>query len=168
MASSPDPPKPVDPNTIIQAQETANRVNHITPFGSQTYGPDGSLTTTLPQGTQNAFNNVSQMAGNQQQFQQAPQGAQGLQNAILSKIAGRYQSPSGGGKGGQSSMPMPMSGNATPNAGMWNQALGSIWGTGGGMPSVGAPQPSQAPPMQMPQFTLPQQSGMAVPPQGGP
>ena len=74
MASSPSPPKPVDPTTIINAQEAANRVNRVTPFGSQTYDKNGNLTTSLSPQTQAAFDNVAGMAGNKQQFIQNPSG----------------------------------------------------------------------------------------------
>ena len=159
MASSPSPPKPVDPNTIIQAQEQANRVNRVTPFGSQTYDAQGNLTTTLPQGTQTAFNNVSNMAGNQQQLINTPSGAGGLQNAILNKIASRYSSPSSQ-KGGQMQMP-PMMGSGQPSPQAWNAALGQIWGNPGSSPVQGGPM--QGIPMNggnplPPASTLPLQS----------
>src|ERR1700741_2950321 len=90
MSSSPKPPTPVNPQTVINAETAANRINRITPFGSQTY--DGnSLTTTLPQGTQNAFNNISAMAGNQQQLLTNP--SSGLQDALLQKVSQRYTQP---------------------------------------------------------------------------
>jgi hypothetical protein len=119
MASSPSAPKPVDPNTIIHAQEQANRVNRITPFGSQTYGPDGSLTTTLPQGTQTAFDNITKMAGNQQQLNQNPTGD--LQSALMSKVMGNT-----GQKSSPQSMPQ-IQANGKPGNDAWQAALSQVW-----------------------------------------
>lgn len=170
MASSPSPPKPVDPNTIIQAQEQANRVNRITPFGSQTYDAKGNLTTTLPQGTQNAFNNITDMAGNKQQFV-GGSNLGGLQDAIMNKIGARYGMGGSGGspqKSGPQSMGTPgLSANGAPNPAAWQGVLGQMFGGGmggGGMPSM-PPQGG----MQMPSFAPPPQSGMPVTlPQQGP
>ena len=130
MASSPDAPTPVDPNTVIQAQEKANRVGKITPFGSQKYDSDGNLVTSLPEGTQTAFNNVSEMGGNKQQFIQAPTGAAGLQDAIMGKIAARYQTPSQGAKPAQQNMSSPgmMNQQGAPSSQAWQSALSQIWG----------------------------------------
>ena len=130
MASSPSAPKPIDPNTVIAAQEQANRTNRITPFGSQTYDAQGNLTTSLPQGTQTAFNNVSNLAGNQQQLLQQPQGIGNLQQSIMNNIASRYSPPQGGGqKQGQQSMPpMGMTQGGAPNASAWQGIESKIWG----------------------------------------
>jgi hypothetical protein len=91
------------------------------------------LTTTLPQGTQNAFNNVSDLAGNKQQFLSTPQGAGDLQSAILNKISSRYSQPSGGAqKAGPQQMGAPTQigagGNVMPTQGAWNQMFNMIGG----------------------------------------
>lgn len=128
MASAPKAPTPVNPQTIIDAQKQANRVDRTTPFGSQTYGADGSLNTTLPQGTQNAFNNITEMAGNKQQQLQRPQGFDDLQNALMSRVSAHYAPQSDSsqkGTGGQ--MPYPQQlGNKNVNP-AWNDALTKIW-----------------------------------------
>ena len=154
MASSPKPPQPVDPTTIINAQEQANRVDRVTPFGNQEW-QNGKLVTTLPQGTQNAFNNVSNLAGNQQQFMQTPSGANGLQNAILNKIANRYEGGGGGGqKGSQMQMPaVGQGGQPTPQA--WNMALNQVWGGQQPMQQPMQQQSPGSPQLGNPGFTLP-------------
>jgi hypothetical protein len=83
----------------------------------------------LPQGTQNAFNNVSDMAGNKQQFIQTPQGAGDLQSAMMNKIMQRYQPQQSAQKAGPQQMSSPMGGgNTMPSSQAWGGALNQIWG----------------------------------------
>jgi hypothetical protein len=130
MTGSPTPPTPVDPNTIIQAQEAANRVNRITPFGTQTYDKNGNLTTTLPAGTQKAFDNTTAMAGNQQQLSQNPSGYGALEQTMLNKVMQQQGGAGAGGasgKGGQGAPPIGnIDGQQTNPA--WQAALSKVWG----------------------------------------
>lgn len=130
LGGSPKPPTPVDPRTIIQAQEQANRIDRVTPFGSQTYNGN-QLVTTLPQGTQNAFNNISDLGGHQQQFLQRPQGFGNLQDALMNRVSQRYQQPQQkpqqpmGQPGVGGGMGQSINGvNVNP---AWGQALNTIW-----------------------------------------
>ena len=121
MASGPSAPKPVDPQVVIDAQTKANRVNKITPFGSQTYDANGNLTTTIPEGTQRAFDNMTEMAGNKQHLIQNPTGD--LQAALMAKVMGNQQSSQ---KSSPQSMPQ-MGANGKPGSDAWGAALSQIW-----------------------------------------
>jgi len=121
-SSAPSPPPSPDPNAIIQAQEQANRINRITPYGSQTYGPNG-FTTTLSPESQTAFNNVAGMAGNQQHMLSAPEGFGSLQSALMNKVSNRYQQPAQ-----QKAVPQHMLQiNDQQVNPAWGQALSTIW-----------------------------------------
>lgn len=111
MASSPDPPKPVDPNVLINAQEQANRINTSGPFGSQTYGPDG-FTTSITPGMQHLADTGMAAAGTPLTPLSQPQGFGGIQNNLADKIGQRY-SNNNSQKAGQQSMPSPGGANDT-------------------------------------------------------
>lgn len=105
MASSPKPPKPIDPNTLINAQQKANDVDRITPFGSQTYGtgPDGqkTFTTSLSPQMQGLMDRGMGLAGTQLTPLSNPQGFDGLQSALMNKVQSHYASPSASPQGAQ-------------------------------------------------------------------
>src|SRR3990167_9497323 len=73
---TPDPPQPPNPNTLVQAQQQANRINVVSPEGSAKFGsPADTLTVTESpfQQTQRArrealatalYDPASQIAGN--------------------------------------------------------------------------------------------------------
>lgn len=123
-SSAPNPPPAPDPNAIIQAQEQANRINRITPFGSQTYGPNG-LTTSLSPESQTAFNNVAGMAGHQQQLLSPPQGFGDLQSALMSRVGNRYSQPQKPQGAGMPQFPSQINGQQVSP--MWGDAMQRIW-----------------------------------------
>lgn len=117
---APKPPTPIDPSTIINAQMSANRVNQITPFGSQTYGtgPNGqsNLTTTLSPEMQSLMTHAMQAAQTPMQRMELPNGYGGLQSAITNRLMQRYSQP--GQKSGMQPMSAPaqMGFNSSSNA----------------------------------------------------
>jgi hypothetical protein len=129
-AKTPKPPTPIDPTTVINAQSAANRIDKITPFGSQTYGtgPNGqqTFTTSLSPGMQGLVDRSMQVAQTPlTPLSQAP-GLGNLQNLIMNKVT-QQQMPS--------QKPSPQ-GMQPPNNSLmgqpvnpaWNQALNKVWG----------------------------------------
>jgi len=92
MAKTPKPPTPVDPTTVIQAQQQANQINRVTPFGSQMYskGPDGSttFTTDLSPAMKGLVDKATNVAGTDLKPLSHPQGFDDLQSAMLAKVQG--------------------------------------------------------------------------------
>lgn len=129
-ASAPKPPTPIDPNTIINAQSQANRIDRITPFGSSTYGtgPNGqqTLTTNLSPGMQGLVDKSTKIAGTDLTPLSLPQGFGALQNQMMSN-AMRQQTPSQK-PAGQAMSPPNQSLMGQPVNPAWNQVLGKIWG----------------------------------------
>lgn len=87
-----------DPQMLIQQQERVNRVNTSGPFGSQTYGtgPDGrtTFTTTLSPQMQALLDRGMGLAGRDQERYRAPEGMEGLIQALMSRVGNR----AGGGQ----------------------------------------------------------------------
>lgn len=123
---APSPPPAPDPNTIIQAEEQANRVNQFSPFGSQQYGPNG-LTTSLNPQMQNAANLAMKSASTPLTPMNNTQGFGGLQQQILKNMMAR-NTPGQGLKmqpgqmhgAGPNGIPLP-----------YQAALGQIWNVNG-------------------------------------
>lgn len=82
-----------DPQMLIQQQERVNRVNTSGPFGSQTYGtgPDGrtTFTTTLSPQMQALLDRGMGLAGRDQERYRAPEGMEGLIQALMSRVGNR-------------------------------------------------------------------------------
>lgn len=124
---APSPPPAPDPNSIIQAEEQANRVNQFSPFGSQKYGPNG-LTTSLNPQMQNAANLAMKSAGTPLTPLNNTQGFGGLQQQILKNMMAR-NTPGQGPK----MQPTGMNGMAQSGGipAPYQAALGQIWGING-------------------------------------
>lgn len=91
------PPKAPDPQMLIDAQNQANRVNQIGPYGSSTYSEDengrATQTNTLSPELQQVYVRLLGMAGKepeQAQKYQAPQGFDQLTQAVGGKVGERY------------------------------------------------------------------------------
>lgn len=105
MGGAPKPPTPIDPNVIINAQSQANRVNKITPFGSQVYTPNGLETQLDPQ-MQGLVDKQKSLAGTDMKQLKTPEGFGALQNTLMQKLQSHASSP-GPQKGSPQSMPDP-------------------------------------------------------------
>lgn len=102
---SPSPPTPIDPNTIIQAQEQANRINRITPWGSQVYGPNG-LETQLSPAMQKLADKQMSLAGKDLSPLKTPDSFGVMQNSLMNKLQGDGgASASNAGKGAMQQLP---------------------------------------------------------------
>jgi len=124
MGGAPDPPKPIDPNVIIQAQTQANRVNKITPFGSQVYTPNGLETQLDPQ-MQGLVDKQKHLAGTDLKPLQTPAGFGTLQNTLMQKLQSNASAP-GPQKGGMQNMPSPQ------QLAQFNQIFSGLPNSGGG------------------------------------
>lgn len=86
-----------DPMQLIRMQEQYNRVNTSNPFGSQSYGTgaDGrtTFTTTLSPQMQALVDRGMGLAGRDMQRYQAPQGMEGLIQALMSRVGNRAGAP---------------------------------------------------------------------------
>jgi hypothetical protein len=105
MGGAPKAPTPVDPNVIINAQSQANRVNKITPFGSQVYTPNGLETQLDPQ-MQGLVDKQKTLAGTDMKQLKTPEGFGTLQNTLMQRLQSNASSP-GPQKGNPQSMPNP-------------------------------------------------------------
>jgi hypothetical protein len=123
-SSAPKAPTPVDPQKIIAAQAAANRVNRITPFGSQTYGPDG-LTTSLNPGMQGIVDNQTALASQPYTRLEHPQGMDDLAASLMSKVSAHNQ-PQGQKPAGQQ-MPQIGAINGQQTNPAMQAALQRIW-----------------------------------------
>lgn len=83
----------IDPAQLIALQDRTNRVNTSTPFGSQTYGTDASgrttFNTTLSPQMQALVDRGMGLAGRDMQRYQAPEGMEGLIQALMSRVGNR-------------------------------------------------------------------------------
>lgn len=100
MGGAPKAPKPIDPNVLIQSQEQANRINKITPFGSQVYSPNG-LETQLSPKMQGLVDKDISLAGTDLKQLHTPQGFGVLQNQLMNK----QMNGGDGAKGAMQQMP---------------------------------------------------------------
>lgn len=90
-------PKAPDPQTVIDAQTRANRVNQIGPYGSSMYSTDdkgnATQTSTMSPELQAIYQRVLGMSAKepeQAQKYEAPQGFDQLTSAIGGKVGQRY------------------------------------------------------------------------------
>jgi hypothetical protein len=131
MAKTPKPPTPVDPKTIIQAQQQANQINRVTPFGSQMYskGPDGNstFTTELSPAMKGLVDKATNVAGTDLKPLSHPQGFDDLQSAMLAKVQGG-QPQYAPKKSSQTALPQINQMNGQNVNPAWNQVLGNIYG----------------------------------------
>ncbi len=131
MAKTPKPPTPVNPNTIIQAEQQANQINRVTPFGSQTYGKgaDGSttFTTDLSPAMKGLVDKATGVAGTDLKALQRPQGFDDLQSAMLSKVQGGQPQYSPH-KSSQTALPAINQMNGQNVNPAWNAVLSNIYG----------------------------------------
>lgn len=92
----PRPPS-INPAQLIQMQNQQNRVNTSGPFGSQTYGTDESgrttFNTTLSPQMQALLDRGMGLAGRDQERYQAPEGMEGLIQALMGRVGNRAGRP---------------------------------------------------------------------------
>jgi len=123
----PKPPTPIDPQKIIDAQSAANRIDRITPFGSQSYGKGANgqdtFTTTLSPEMQSLVNRSMTTAQTPLTPLSSPQGMGDLQSALMARAQAGAQPQAQKPQ----QQPMQQIGNQPVNP-AWNQALGQIWG----------------------------------------
>lgn len=133
MAKSPKPPKPIDPTTVINAQANANRINRITPFGSQTYGtgPDGkpTFTTSLSPNMQGLVDKSMSVSQTPLKQLENPTGFGDLQNAYMQKVMGGGQGAQPPQKQSMQQLPQINSLAGQPVNPAWNTSLNDIYGS---------------------------------------
>ena len=133
-SGSTKPPKAPDPQTIIDAQTRANRVNQIGPYGSSTYSTDenGQATQTnqLSPELQAVYQRMLGMSAEkpqQAQMYKPPEGFDQLTSAIGGKVGQRYGLDSGSAKPSQQPMQKPMEmGSGQNRSGQANAALAAL------------------------------------------
>lgn len=170
MASAGSPPAAPDPNTLIQAQEQANRYNTSNPFGSTSWsdnGPGGhaTMTQSMSPQMQAMMNQAFTAAGTPRQQMQTPEGLSQLTSAILGKVGARYGLGTGNannatipgmenfphGGGGALNTNMSAKSNAPPQQPMGGMPGGAqMPQLGGGMQSPGMGGDPSTMPLQQP------------------
>lgn len=100
---SPKPPKPTDPQQIIDTQRGL-RTNTASPFGEQTWGtgPDGrdTLTTSYSPEMQGLADRAIRLAGQDSQRFENPAWMTNMENQIANRAGERYTAPGGAKAGG--------------------------------------------------------------------
>lgn len=94
MASSPKPPKPVDPNVAAQAQAQWNRFGQRGPGGSVTWegeGPNQTQVTQWDPRTEALFGQLQGIAGQERQQYAAPEGFSQFRDGLMSRMNDRQQ-----------------------------------------------------------------------------
>lgn len=141
MASSPKPPKPVDPNVAAQAQAQWNRFGQRGPGGSVTWegeGPNQTQVTQWDPRTEALFGQLQGIAGQERQQYAAPEGFSQFRDGLMSRMNDRQQmgrpvyqptqtfggtlgpasqAGMGGAAGGLNTMPPPQEISTTPAPG---------------------------------------------------
>ena len=94
MASSPKPPKPVDPNDAAAAQARWNRINTRGPGGSVTWegeGPGATQVTQWDPRVEALFSQMEGIAGQQRDRYASPEGFASYRDGIVSRLNDRQQ-----------------------------------------------------------------------------
>jgi len=96
-SGSSKPPKAPDPQTIIDANSRANRVNQIGPYGSSIYSEDAggraTQTNTMSPQMQEVYQRMMGMAAQkpeQAQMYKPPEGFDQLMSAVGGRVGERY------------------------------------------------------------------------------
>ena len=121
-------PKAPDPQTVIDAQTRANRVNQIGPYGSSIYSTDdkgnATQTNTMSPELKAIYDRLLAQSGDKpEQAQQyhAPQGFDQLTSAVGNKVGQRYGLDSA--KPTQQPMQAPQMGGQNAQSAMLQQAM---------------------------------------------